>query len=52
MKDSFPMQAHRKGNSRIAVVIITKNEEQNIRACLESVQWADEKIVVDRKSVV
>ena len=44
------MQAHRKGNSRIAVVIITKNEEQNIRACLESVQWADEKIVVDAES--
>ena len=31
----------------IAVVIITKDEERNIAACLESVQWADERIVVD-----
>ena len=33
--------------SKIAVVIITKDEERNIAACLESVQWADERIVVD-----
>lgn len=31
----------------IAAVIITKDEERNIAACLESVQWADERIVVD-----
>jgi len=31
----------------IAVTIITFNEEQNIRRCLESVRWADEIIVVD-----
>lgn len=31
----------------LSVVIATKNEEQNIRACLESVKWADEIIVVD-----
>ena len=31
----------------IAVVIITKNEERNIAACLESLRWADELIVVD-----
>ncbi|MCX7661417.1 MAG: glycosyltransferase family 2 protein, partial [Candidatus Omnitrophica bacterium] len=31
----------------ISVVIITKNEERNIRECLESVKWADEIIVVD-----
>jgi len=36
--------------SRIAVVIITKDEERNIAACLESVQWADERIVVDAES--
>ena len=50
MKGSSPMQANREGDSRIAVVIITKNEEQNIGACLESVQWADEKIVIDAES--
>jgi len=31
-------------------VIITKNEEKNIEACLESVQWADEIVVVDAES--
>jgi len=31
----------------VAAVIITKNEEQNIAACLESVRWADERILVD-----
>jgi (heptosyl)LPS beta-1,4-glucosyltransferase len=50
MKDSSPMQTHREGDSRIAVVIITKNEEQNIGACLESVEWANEKIVIDAES--
>jgi len=35
---------------RISVVIITKNEAINIRACLESVSWADEIIVVDSGS--
>lgn len=34
----------------IAAVIITKNEERNIADCLESVQWADERIVVDAQS--
>ncbi|ADG83678.1 glycosyltransferase family 2 protein [Thermincola potens] len=32
---------------KISVVIITKNEEKHIEECLESVQWADEIIVVD-----
>jgi glycosyltransferase involved in cell wall biosynthesis len=31
----------------VSVIIITKNEEKNIRGCLESVRWADEIIVVD-----
>lgn len=35
----------------LSVIIITKNEEVNIRACLESVVWADEVIVVDSGSV-
>lgn len=33
--------------ARISVVIATKNEENNIRQCLESVKWADEIVVVD-----
>lgn len=31
----------------ISVFIITHNEEQNIRACLESVTWADEIVLLD-----
>ncbi len=34
----------------ISVAIITKNEEDNIGNCLESVTWADEIIVVDSGS--
>ena len=34
----------------VSVVVITKNEEQNIAGCLESVKWADEIIVVDDES--
>src|SRR3990167_10338094 len=32
---------------KLSVTIITFNEENNIRDCLESVKWADEIIVVD-----
>lgn len=35
---------------KISVVIIAKNEEQNIEKCLKSVKWCDEIIVVDDKS--
>ena len=35
---------------RLSVVIVTRNEEDRIRACLESVAWADELIVVDAES--
>lgn len=31
----------------LSVVVITKNEEANIDACLSSVSWADEIIIVD-----
>ncbi len=34
----------------LSVVVITKNEEHNIRECLESAKWADEIIVVDDNS--
>ncbi|MFO7660580.1 MAG: glycosyltransferase family 2 protein [Candidatus Cloacimonadaceae bacterium] len=36
---------------KLSVSIITKNEEHNIRRCLESVIWADEIVVVDSGSV-
>ncbi|MBN2468844.1 MAG: glycosyltransferase family 2 protein, partial [Deltaproteobacteria bacterium] len=32
---------------RISACIIVRNEEKNIRDCLESVKWADEIVVVD-----
>ena len=35
---------------KISVTIITKDEEGNIRDCLESVRWADEVVVVDNGS--
>lgn len=34
----------------LSVIVITKNEEESIRDCLESVVWADEIIVVDSGS--
>ena len=36
--------------TRLSVIIITKNEAANIAACLASVAWADELIVVDSGS--
>ncbi|BBJ00628.1 glycosyl transferase family 2 [Ferrigenium kumadai] len=36
--------------ARLSVILITKNEAANIRACLDSVAWADEIIVVDSGS--
>ena len=35
---------------KLSVTIITKNEEKNIKRCLESVKWADEIIVLDTNS--
>lgn len=35
----------------ISVCVITLNEEENIRDCLESVKWADEIVLVDSFSV-
>lgn len=36
--------------AKLSVIVITKNEAENIRPCLESVKWADEIIVVDSGS--
>jgi glycosyltransferase involved in cell wall biosynthesis len=35
---------------KISVTIITHNEEENIRDCIESVKWADEILIVDSGS--
>lgn len=34
----------------LSVIVIAKNEEARIKACLESVKWADEIIIVDNGS--
>src|SRR3989338_6233316 len=34
----------------VSVVIITRNEEDNIADCLKSASWADEAIVLDDNS--
>ncbi len=36
--------------TKISIVLITLNEESNIRRCLKSVQWADEIVVYDSGS--
>ena len=36
--------------SRISVIVITRDEAHTIEACLESVQWADEIVVLDSGS--
>jgi hypothetical protein len=35
---------------RLSVIIITRNEEQDLPRCLRSVQWADQIVVVDSHS--
>lgn len=35
---------------KLSVVIATKNEERNIRSCLESVKWVDEIVIIDDMS--
>lgn len=36
--------------SSLSVILITKDEEANIRGCLESVRWANQIVVVDAAS--
>ncbi|MDO8689494.1 MAG: hypothetical protein Q7R39_05700 [Dehalococcoidia bacterium] len=31
----------------ISAIVITRNEEDHIGACLESLAWADESVVLD-----
>jgi glycosyltransferase involved in cell wall biosynthesis len=47
---AVPSAAINEKMKKISVAIITKNEEVNIRECLESVKWADEIVVVDNGS--
>lgn len=35
---------------KLSVVVITKNEQDMLKACLESVKWADEIVVIDNGS--
>ncbi len=35
---------------KLSIVVLTRNEEANVSACLETVKWADEIIVVDDRS--
>ncbi|MDZ7344617.1 MAG: glycosyltransferase family 2 protein [candidate division KSB1 bacterium] len=35
---------------RISAIVITKNEAENIGACLTSLQWVDEIVIVDAES--
>ncbi len=50
MDDKATTGAAEVSGNKLSVIIITKNEEANIRACLESVAWADEIVVVDSNS--
>ncbi len=36
---------------QISAVVLTKNEEEQIKDCLESVKWADEILVIDDGSI-
>jgi glycosyltransferase involved in cell wall biosynthesis len=45
----FP-DAGKNNRNKIAAVLITLNEESNLLACLETVRWADEIVVVDSGS--
>lgn len=38
------------GKKTISAVILARNEERNIRYCLETVRWCDEIVVVDMQS--
>ena len=33
--------------AKLTIVVLTKNEEDKIARCLESVKWADEIVIVD-----
>jgi (heptosyl)LPS beta-1,4-glucosyltransferase len=43
-------EENRVPHTPLSVIVLTKNEEQHIGRCLESVGWADEIVVVDSGS--
>ena len=43
-------QGARAARATLSVVVVTLNEEERIRECLDAVAWADEVIVVDAES--
>ena len=47
---SMSGNGHNAHMNKISVVITCKNEEANIRRCLESVKWADEIVINDTGS--
>lgn len=44
------MQSNETQRPRLSVALITRNEATNLEACLRSVAWADEIVVVDHGS--
>ncbi|WP_337287613.1 glycosyltransferase family 2 protein [Candidatus Methylomirabilis sp.] len=42
-----PLAGRNTWTAGVSALVITRNEEKNIRQCLESVSWADEIVVVD-----
>lgn len=44
------MGSEGKSASAVTALVIAKNEAHNIAACLQSVRWASERIVVDAQS--
>ncbi len=44
------MDERSQRRATIAAVVITRNEEKNLAACLDSLAWVDELIVVDAES--
>jgi glycosyltransferase involved in cell wall biosynthesis len=44
------MKTKKKNQELLSVIIIAKNEEEKLPGCLESIDWADEIILVDTDS--
>lgn len=40
-----------KGHTNVSVVVLTKNEENNIHRCVEALEWAEEVVVIDDGSI-
>jgi (heptosyl)LPS beta-1,4-glucosyltransferase len=49
-RNSYNFNDFVQPEEKLSVIVITKNEEKNIEACLESAQFADEIVLVDSGS--